>query len=71
MKLDRNKPFGTVYGGGDHTYEQGGNYFDHEGELVGQEDTKSADAPKRMGRPPKVKDDISSEDSQLNAQLGT
>ena len=30
-KLDRNRPFGTVYGEAQHRYEQDDRYFDHQG----------------------------------------
>ena len=45
--LDRKKPYGEIYGGGKARYEQGGVYFDHEGEEVnmGKATTRSAAAP--------------------------
>lgn len=54
MKLDRKKPFGTVYGGNaGHAFEQDGHCFDHEGNLIQDKD----EPVKRTGRQPKHTDD--------------
>jgi hypothetical protein len=56
MKLDRTRPYGTVYGPSDHAYEQDNKRFGHdENEIVDK------DLPKK--REPKPKAD------QLAAQL--
>lgn len=65
MKLDRTRSFGQVYGQSDHTYEQDGKWFDHEGKLISEAQDEPEPA-KRMGRPPKPKIE---EDPQLSAQL--
>ena len=76
MKLDRTKPFGTVFGSSDHTYEQDGKWFDQEGNLVPQgepeaEAAKAEDKPAKPAKGAKAPAEAAkAEDSQLNAQLG-
>lgn len=66
MKLDRSKPFGTVYGPANHAFEQDGRLFDQAGNEVGAEpdDLAAPVAKNKGGRPKKV-----DENPQLEAQL--
>lgn len=66
MMLDRSRPFGTVYGGGDHAFEQDGNYFDHEGNETGA--PKGPKEPKAVRKQPTATVEAL-EDSELAAQL--
>lgn len=60
MKLDRNRPYGQVFGDAQYAYEQDGKLFDHQGEEVGAEPV--ATEQKKPGPKPK-------EQSQIDAQL--
>lgn len=58
MKLDRSKPFGTVFGSSDGAaFEQGGVLFDAEGNAM----QPVAEQPRRPGRPPKAQPDADPE----------
>jgi hypothetical protein len=54
--LDRSKPFGQVFGGHGHSFEQDGTLFDHEGKEVGGKakavPAKSADEPAKKPSEP-------------------
>lgn len=69
MSLDRSRPYGTVYGGAGHTYEQDGQWFDHEGEPVQMDDPKADDQPKKGAKVTKAKADEPKPDDQLSAQM--
>lgn len=62
MKLDRTKPYGTVYGDADHAFEQDGRLFDHNGDEIG------VPTPK-VDRAPKATKAEAQEDAELAAQL--
>lgn len=76
--LNRNKPFGEVYGEGvTHRYEQDGKLFDNAGNEIEQPQTEAGEpaadaAPARRGRKPKATEPASepaAEADQISAQM--
>ena len=59
-KLDRSKPFGSVYGEADHRYEQDGYPFDADGNEVGA----PVKEVKTKGRKTAAADDAGGESAQ-------
>lgn len=60
-KLNRDKPYAVVRGGGDQRFLQDGHYFDHKGDVCGEVDPHFTKRPKRAA-PAKPKSEKSKED---------
>ena len=66
MKLDRSKPYGAVYGGAGHSFEQDGKRFDQAGELI-----EADKAPKKAEKAAKKADEpvADVQQTQIDAEI--
>lgn len=68
--LDKNRPYGEIFGGGRLRYEQDGSFFDVHGELVDESAADdSADKAKALAKNQKAQKEKDPQESLLDDQL--